>query len=67
MLMNDKVKTRVRADAVTSYAADKGVNYTHNDSWPTINLTIGSVKLVLDYKDEADRNLDIQRLDDLIE
>jgi hypothetical protein len=67
MLMQDRVKTRVRPQGVTSYAPDKGINYTNNSSWPTIHMTIGSVVLVLAYDKDEVRDADIERLDEMID
>lgn len=67
MLMNDRVKTRIRIQGVTSYAPDRGINYTVSQSWPTIHMTIGSVVLILAYDKDEVRDADIQRLDEEID
>lgn len=67
MLMNDRVKTRVRPQGVNSYAPDKGYSYQNNSSWPIIHMTIGSVVLVLAYDKTEVRDEDIKRLDEMID
>jgi hypothetical protein len=67
MQMNDRVKTRVRPQNISSYAPEKGVNYQQSISWPIIQMTIGSAILVLDYDREEDRDLDIKKLDEVID
>lgn len=68
MLMNDKDKTRIRVQGVTSYAPAIKINYAGNNAqWPVINMTIGSVVLVLNYITKEERDLDIQRLDEDID
>ena len=67
MLMNDRVSTRIKNSAVTSFSPDKEVNCQLAYSWPTIRLTIGSVVLVLNYDKDSVRDEDISRLDSAIE
>ncbi len=67
MLMNDRIKTRVRPQSVSSYAPDKGYNYSNSTSWPTIHLTIGSAILILAYNEVEVRDSDIKRLDEMID
>jgi hypothetical protein len=67
MLMNDRANTRIRIQGVTSYAPDKNIDYSTQQSWPTISMTIGSVVLILVYFEKSDRDADIQRLDEAID
>ena len=67
MILNDNSKTRIRVTGVTSYAPDKGYNYSNSTSWPTIAMTIGSAVIVLKYDSKEVRDADIERLDDKID
>lgn len=66
MRMKDKAATRIRPEAITSFAADKSVDYVTSTSWPTIKFTIGSAELVLNYNKVEDRDSDIAQLDVLL-
>ncbi len=66
MIMKDRSSTRINVSAITSYSADKDVNYATSTSWPTIRVTIGSVLLVLNYNAVEDRDSDINELDQLL-
>lgn len=63
LVMNDRIKTRIKVAGVTSYARDKNINYASNQSTPTIHMTIGSVVLILSYNSEVERDSDVELLD----
>jgi hypothetical protein len=67
MRMNDRNKTRIRLDAVTSYYPNRKVNSDQKSGYvlPSIILTIGSCLLELIYDKEEDRDSDIDELDRL--
>jgi len=64
--MKDNVATRIQIKAVTSYAADKNIDYSAKNTSPTIVMTLGSCKLTLIYSNDQDRNFDMTRLDQQI-
>lgn len=67
MQMMDKLKTRIKMSGVTSYSADRHINFQENYSTPTIYMTVGSVVLVLHYLKDEDRDADMKVLDQYVD
>lgn len=63
-ILKDKFRTRIDFQSVTSYSQDYDVNYSaRNEKINTLILSIGSAVIKLVYLNEADRDVDVIKLD----